>query len=156
MLHCLHTKVGLVAAALLISGTAGCALNGSAGPRSSTPPPQTEWIRTELFFGLTERGKAIDGAQWHDFVDRSITPRFPDGLTLVYGQGQYRGGDQAVHQEPTAILIVLHPKATRRRDDALLTAIAREYDQRFHQESVLRCDSEAQVQFIAVEPVSGR
>jgi hypothetical protein len=105
-----------------------------------------DWIETKMYFGLTRAGgEKIADADWHDFVDRTITPVFPDGLTILYGDGQYRGSDGAVHNEPTAILIVLHPAS----DDAKLNAIAREYDRQFGQESVLRTDAPAKTSFIS-------
>ena len=144
--HPIRTSIILIAALAL---TSGCSSS------SSLQPLKSEWIRTEMFFGLTEFGKPISDAQWHDFIDRSITPRFPDGLTFEYGSGQYRANNHELIKERTAILILLHKKETYRRDDALLTSIAHDYDIRFHQDSVLRCDSDAQVKFISAEPGSG-
>jgi uncharacterized protein DUF3574 len=112
----------------------------------SASPVGSDWIETQLFFGLTKPGgERISDADWHDFVDHAITPRFPDGFTLLYGDGQYRGDDGAIHKEPSAILLLLHPPG----DDAKLNEIARDYDQRFHQESVLRSDLPAKTTFIS-------
>jgi hypothetical protein len=102
-----------------------------------------------MFFGLSEHGTPIANEQWQDFVDKAITPRFPEGLTIVHANGQYRSSGGEVAKEPTAILILLHKKENFRRDDALLNSIAKEYDVRFQQESVLKCDSEARVEFIS-------
>jgi hypothetical protein len=108
--------------------------------------PGNDWIETQLFFGLTRRGgDRISDADWHDFVDRSITPRFPEGLTIQYGDGQYRDDEGKVHKETSAILVLLHPPG----QDEKLNAIAREYDQRFHQDSVLRTDWPARTAFIS-------
>jgi hypothetical protein len=111
----------------------------------TSPPLGSDWIETQMYFGLTQGGTRISDANWHDFVDRSITPRFPDGLTIQYGDGQYRTTQGDLHKEPTAILTILHPPG----DDEKLNQIAREYDQRFHQESVLRADFPARTAFIA-------
>jgi len=105
-----------------------------------------DWIETQMFFGLTRPGgERISDADWLDFVDHTITPRFPDGLTMLYGDGQYRGDDGTVHKEPSAILVVLHGRG----DDSKLNEIARAYDRRFHQESVLRADLPAKTGFIS-------
>ena len=136
------------AAVLGFSLLSGCSTTAkSGGP--ITPAGSGDWIRTELFFGMSESGTVIPSDQWQDFVDKSITPRFPDGLTIVFGNGQYRSSEGQVTKEPTAILILLHKKETEGRDDAMLDSIAKEYDVRFHQESVLKCDSEARVEFIS-------
>jgi hypothetical protein len=124
----------------------GCAFNNASHP--ATPIP-ADWVETQLFFGLTEHGERIPDAAWHDFVDHSITPRFPDGFTIEYGDGQYRAADGQIHKEPTAILIVLHPRNESQTDDPALDAIAREYVLRFHQESVLRSDSAATARFVS-------
>jgi hypothetical protein len=120
-----------------------------AGCQSTSPVPSTapsHWVQTQMFFGLTgPGGTRLADADWHDFIDHSITPRFPDGLTLIYGDGQYRGDDGIVHKEPSAILILLHPPA----DDIKLDEIARDYDRRFHQQSVLRVDMPAEARFVA-------
>jgi hypothetical protein len=118
---------------------AGCA---------SQPPENAsqDWIETQLFFGLTgPGGMRITAAQWHGFVDQQITSRFPDGLTIVYGDGQFRTPDGAIGKEPCAILILLHPAG----DDAKINAIARAYDVEFHQDSVLRADVNAKTAFIS-------
>jgi hypothetical protein len=118
-----------------------------AGCQSQPPAiAANDWVETQMFFGLTTAGGArIPDADWHDFVDHAITPRFPDGLTLIYGDGQYRGDDGVVHKEPSAILILLHPPA----DGGKLDQIARDYDRRFRQQSVLRVDMPARAVFVA-------
>jgi hypothetical protein len=128
-------------APLLILSVAGCATS-----RRATAPGD-EWVRTELYFGLTKPGGAVVGdAEWADFLDRSVTPRFPDGLTVVQARGRYRSRDQAQHEEPTGVLIILHPAGGDA--DARIDALAREYVRRFEQESVLRSDTPARATFI--------
>jgi hypothetical protein len=117
------------------------------GCQSQSPPSiGDDWVETQMFFGLTLRGGTrISDSDWRAFVDQTITPRFPDGFTIVYGDGQYRGDDGAIHKEPSAILILLHPPG----NDSKLNEIATAYDTRFHQESVLRSDLPARTAFIA-------
>jgi hypothetical protein len=140
----------LATVALLAGSLAASGCSTSAG--SAEPASKGNWMETEMFFGLTEAGTKIPDDQWHDFVDKSITPRFPDGFTLEYGDGQYRGEDNTIHKEPSGILILLYKKEDFARDDALLNAIAREYDARFHQDSVLRSDWNVSAQFISTRP----
>lgn len=44
------------------------------------------WRRTELYFGTGKPdGSAVTSQEFEDFVDEIVTPRFPDGLTLLTG-----------------------------------------------------------------------
>ena len=55
------------------------------------------FIRTELFFGTDrEDGPDVTEAEFREFLDRVITPAFPDGLTLLAGDGQdeHQQGDE--------------------------------------------------------------
>ncbi len=139
------------ALALALSA-AGCSIgaNPAASESSPTAPPKNDWIETQMFFGLTEGNTRIPDDQWHDFIDKSVTPRFPDGFTILYGDGQYRASNNEIHKEPCAVLIILYQTVDHRRDDGLLNAIAQDYDRRFHQESVLRSDSAARAEFISM------
>ncbi len=57
------------------------------------------FVRTELYFGTAREGGAVTDAEFKDFVDNHVTPRFPDGLTLLKGDGQFRGADDVVIKE---------------------------------------------------------
>jgi len=143
-------RVGMVLMVVLLAlGSAmGCSQSAVPSDRSAL---KTGWIETELFFGLTDNGRRIPDDQWHDFVDQSITPRFPDGFTILDGNGQYRGSDGTIHKEPSEILIILHRNEDSEGDELALTAIAKEYVTRFHQESVLRSDWAVQARFVSTD-----
>ena len=73
---------------------------------------------------------------WRRFVDREITPRFPDGFTVLDGHGQWRKpGEARVIREPSTVLLVAMPDAPERR--ARLAEVAEAYKRRFAQESVV-------------------
>ena len=74
-----------------------------------------------------------------DFLDAEITPRFPEGLSVLTALGQYRG-DQGIIQERTQVLIILFPAESAAESSALLEEIRDEYEQQFQQSSVLRAD----------------
>jgi hypothetical protein len=65
------------------------------------------FVRTELYFGTAKPNGAVTEAEFRDFVDRQVTPRFPDGLTLLKGNGQFRGEDNIVIKEQSFVLILL-------------------------------------------------
>src|SRR5262245_56105688 len=48
------------------------------------------FARTELYFGTATSGGPVTDAQFQDFVDREVTPRFPDGLTITKAEGRFR------------------------------------------------------------------
>lgn len=95
----------------------------------SAHPAQTRgWVGTQLYFGLgpadhPEQG--ISEAKWRDFLDREVTPRFPDGLSVadVYGQWLSKGrpAPERLHSK---VLIIYHPDTpeTRERIEAIRAA----------------------------------
>jgi hypothetical protein len=137
---------------LLLVGSIGLAggcrasnARGGGGHAAETEP----WVRTELYFGLGKPGGGtVSDEEWADFLNRSVTPRFPDGLTVVQGQGRYRSQDQQLHEEPTRLLIILHPRASFGESDGKIRQLCWDYIRRFEQESVLRSDSTSQTSFI--------
>ena len=110
------------------------------GPRADAPPCPTgteRFAEYRLFFGRSRDGvEVVTDAQWHAFLAEEITPRFPDGLTVVDAAGQWRGPSGTIERERTKMLIVLAApgeEGMRRTDE-----IAEAYKRTFGQESVLR------------------
>jgi hypothetical protein len=57
-------------------------------------------------------------AEFQRFLNEEITPRFPDGLTLFAGLGQFRNSRGVIVQERSMLLILLYPvQARRQRQD---------------------------------------
>ena len=99
------------------------------------------FIRTELFFGSERPNKPeVSDREFKRFLDQEITPRFPDGLTMLKGFGQFREADGRIVQETSFVLILLYPRETLRDSSAKIEEIRRLYKERFDQESVLRVD----------------
>ena len=93
-------------------------------------------MTVQLLFGRSLKGGGVvDDAAWQDFLARSVTPRFPDGLTVLNGGGQWRQRTTGkIISEPSTVVEIVtdeSPEAFRRLD-----AIRAEYRQRFNQESV--------------------
>jgi hypothetical protein len=99
------------------------------------------FARTELFFG-TEKpdGSAVTDEEFRVFLDQQITPRFPDGLTLVKGDGQFRNSEGLIIKEESFILILLYPVETFKDSSKRIDSIRQCYLKTFQQESVLRAD----------------
>ena len=55
-------------------------------------PKADVWNETQLYFGTSQPGGgAVNRADFDGFIDTHVTPRFPDGLTLLAGDGQFNG-----------------------------------------------------------------
>lgn len=101
------------------------------------PPGFERYAEYRMFFGRGKpRGGAVSDGEWKDFLAAEVTPRFPDGLTVVDAGGQWRDSKGAVGREGTKLLIVLAepgPDAVRRTEE-----IAEACKRAFDRQSVLR------------------
>ena len=75
-----------------------------------------------------------------------MTPRFPDGLTLLAGIGRFRDTAGVTVVEGANVLILLYPQRDAHADRKI-DAIRSDYRRRFEQQSVLRADSVSCVSF---------
>ena len=69
-----------------------------------------------------------------------ITPRFPDGLTVLTGYGQFLDSRGVIIQETSKLVILLYPEEERKDKGNRIEKIRECYKERFQQESVLRVD----------------
>ena len=101
------------------------------------------FIRTELFFGTDrEDGPDVTEVEFREFLDRVITPSFPEGLTLLTGDGQFCcDADNEIIKEKSFVLILLYPLRQRRESSEKIERIREEYKTAFRQQSVLRVDA---------------
>ncbi|MFD2621976.1 DUF3574 domain-containing protein [Streptomyces chumphonensis] len=107
------------------------------------------YLETRLFFGTGRHhgNPPITEEEFHAFLDREITPRFPSGLTLQEGYGQWRDREGDINGERSYELILLYPADTARRSDAAIEEIRRAYTSRWDLESVGRVDHYVRVDF---------
>jgi Protein of unknown function (DUF3574) len=138
-----HAKARGVAAALLLLQAAGCV---GTGPALEVLPGSQAVVRSELVFGrLKPDGSVVTDAEWRTFVEEQVTPRFPDGFTVLDVLGQYRGRDGRIQAEPSKILLIIHGLDARPR--AAIQEIRDAYRRLFQQESVLLIESPARAGF---------
>jgi hypothetical protein len=105
------------------------------------------FVRTELFFGRSKPdGSTVTDREFQRFLNREITPRFPEGLTVLEGRGQFRDSSGVILREDAVLLILLYP-ATEEFRHQRIERIREEYKSAFQQESVLRVDSSSCVSF---------
>jgi Protein of unknown function (DUF3574) len=96
--------------------------------------------RTELFFGLRKpNGTEVNHAEFQRFLNREVTPRFPDGFTVISGQGQFKDARGAILQERSKLLILIYPIAASSNQQ--IEQIRKAYITAFQQQSVLRADN---------------
>lgn len=120
------------AVALLVLASTGVAGAQLAECRGNQKPQQV----AELMFGRKIGDRVVvSTSQWERFVDREITPRFPDGLTVLDARGQWRDAERnRIVREPSKLVqIVLPGKA---EDVERLSEIAEAYKKQFRQQSV--------------------
>jgi hypothetical protein len=102
--------------------------------------------RLEMLFGTSRpHGPPVSDDEWSAFLDNEVTPRFPAGLTVLRGPGQWRDGAGRLAKEQSHMLVIWHEPTFR--TDADIEAIRSAYKTRFDQESVLRIDSVSCVSF---------
>src|SRR5437016_9351946 len=102
-----RTPVRTIAAfgvALAIVGGAGAQ---PLACRGAQKPQQV----AELLFGRKIGDRvAVSERQWDRFVAREITPKFPDGLTIIDTRGQYREPTRnAIVREPAKLVVIVLP-----------------------------------------------
>ena len=161
--HSLVRRVQLGALALtLLAGGAGLGAFASAQAQGEATPVvaatssavdacpdelygagSEAWVRGELYFGTSmDQGVGVIPDDFEAFLDAEVTPRFPDGLTLLTGLGQWKGPDDV---EPSKmgseVLIILYPQESAAESSAKLEEIREAYKAQFNAQSVLRSDT---------------
>ncbi len=132
-----------VALALSLASLAGCAAPPTrlASPSSPAPyacllPAEQRMLVAELFFGRAINGRApLNDAEWTAFAAQVVAANFPDGFTVLDGEGQWRNPRTGrVAGDRTKILLV----AVKRTPDLArrVSAVIDAYKARFHQQSV--------------------
>jgi hypothetical protein len=125
--------------AVLLFGVAGCA-SSSLPLRPSVGECEAgdqSMVRDTLYFGRNRpNGGRVREAEWRQFLNEVITPRFPDGLTVMKATGQWRNANGHIEQEVSQVVTVLHAGDPTARGK--ISEVMAEYQQRFDQEAALR------------------
>src|SRR5499426_713544 len=99
------------------------------------------FIRTELYFGRNKPdGKEVSRKEFDGFLSGFVTERFPDGLTVLNGKGQFLNSEGDVERERSVVLILLYPVSAQNEKSIKIEEIREEYKKRYQQQSVLRVD----------------
>jgi hypothetical protein len=99
-------------------------------------PAGQEHLRTaQLFSGRQTAGMAITPWDLQRFVDQEITPRFPDGVTVLDGGAQWQGNENILIRDAAKVVLIVLP--ARGDPQNRVEAVRAAYRQRFNQETVL-------------------
>ena len=117
----------------LLLGLAACAdIDSSTSETLQCPEglePATEY---RLYFGLTDSsGEMISQENWQNFVDTAVTPRFPDGLTILEAYGQWQPPSGDLIRESSRVLVVGVPDSWEGDAWTLMGEIRDEWNGRY-------------------------
>ncbi|MEU6068136.1 MULTISPECIES: DUF3574 domain-containing protein [Streptomyces] len=142
------TRAALATAGLLLAAapTAYATLAEADAPAPVRGKP---YVESRLLFGTVrpDGGPAVTDQQFMAFVDKEVTPDFPDGLTVRDVRGQWRDAHGTIERERSYELVLLYPVGRADANDRSIEEIRRAYEKAFGQESVGRVDEEAQADF---------
>jgi hypothetical protein len=118
------------AAIVLLALIAGIAI-AAAQPALQCSGTQKPWMVADLLFGRTH----VSEASWARFLATEVTPRFPDGFTVIDAKGQWRNPEgQKISRERSKVLTIALPPGAD--NDERLQKIIEAYKTRFRQQSV--------------------
>lgn len=134
-------KLNVLAAALT-----ACLLAAAPAAAQSPHWPDYNTLQTQMFFGMNSAdGDGVSEQEWATFVREVVTPRFPDGLTVLsaYGQGASTPPATGVEAENAKVLVIVHENTNEAQ--AKFSEIKAEYRARFGQKGVFHVDFPARI-----------
>lgn len=136
----------LYVAAMVVAGPVSGTQTAAAPERVLTCPADRIMSRVELIFGTAKaNGGLVSDSDWNGFLESEVTPRFPDGLTVLKALGQWRNAGGKIEKEASRILVILH--RPEQNADQSIESIRAIFKARFQQESVMRIDATSCVSF---------
>ena len=122
------------AAALCLLFTVGCAVGGDF----ECPDGMNTFIELNVYFGQEKGdGGTVSEEAWQTFLADTVTPRFPDGLTVLDARGQWLDtGEGRLYRESTKVLNVLVPADVSEAGVGAVREISDIYKERFDQQVV--------------------
>ncbi|MGQ4485816.1 DUF3574 domain-containing protein [Streptomyces sp. 372A] len=149
----------------LVAATAALAVLGAGAPvayatlgSGASPEPRPavadavrgqDYIETRLLFG-TERpdgGPDVTDRQFLAFIDEEVTPRFPNGLTIQDGRGQWRDSHGVIERERSYELTLLYPASEARVRGRQIERVRNAYEKAYAQDSVARLEERLTADF---------
>jgi len=123
--------------ALLFALVLGACAQLGAPPVCTAPLKPA--LEVDLYFGRERMGGGpVSDAEWAAFVSEVVTPRFPDGLSVFDGSGQFREPSGRIVRERSALLVLVVFDAPAHR--VKVGEIIETYKSRFNQHNVFRTE----------------
>ena len=124
----------IAAAVVCLLFAAGCA----AGGVFECPEGMDTFTELNVYFGQEKgNGETVSEEEWQTFLSDTITPSFPDGLTVLDARGQWLDtGEGRVYRESTKVLNVLVPADVADASVVSIREISDAYKVRFEQQAV--------------------
>lgn len=108
---------------------------------------RAETVETTLYFGLDLPGdEVVSEEDWKGFLAEVVTPRFPDGFTVIDAYGQWRDPsvvDAPVARETTKVIVIVRPATPE--TSASVSEIKSLYKARFDQKSIFHTDAPVRI-----------
>jgi hypothetical protein len=119
------------------------ALSLGACAQPGAPPvcaaPLKPALEIDLYFGRDKTGGGeVSEAEWASFLAAIVTPRFPDGLSVINVEGQAREPAGRIVRERTKLLVVVVFDAPAHQ--GRVREIVEAYSSRFGQHGVFRSE----------------
>lgn len=133
----LHSVLLCVASVLLVS---------CAGTRHQACADGQQRMTTEhLYFGTSKADGLVTAEDWSTFLGDTVTPRFPQGLSVWQASGQWQSEAGPIVQESSYVLDIVHEENAV--NEQAIVEIMTTYKERFQQEAVLRVKGSACISF---------
>ena len=137
--------VALVLGLFVVTGALPLLTAPIAGALSRRAPDCAERALARLFFGLRGSAGLVSDADWDVFLTTVITPRFPDGLTVLEASGQWRDSVDGTRQEPSRVVEIVYDDSPDARHR--IATIVETYKRHHRQQSVMVARSRLEVCF---------
>ena len=124
----------IAVAVLCLLFTVGCVVGGDF----ECPDGVDTFTELNVYFGQEKgNGGTVSEEEWQTFLADTVTPRFPDGLTVLDARGQWFDAQEGqLYRESTKVLNVLVPADASDAGVVSVREISDVYKARFDQQAV--------------------
>ena len=134
---------------MAVAQTAGAKPSATLKGDAAHPGHAVRWVDTRLYFGLGPADapeKGVSEAQWREFLDKEVTPRFPAGLSVMDIYGQWKGKDETAPERIRSKVLIIDYPATA-ANAAKIQAIRVAWKKKTGDQSVMKVTQAADVSF---------
>jgi hypothetical protein len=124
---------------LLLLGACAEQLEASRVAVAACRAPLKAGIQADLYFGRDKAGRGeVSETEWSTFLAEEVTPKFPDGLSVLDVAGQFREPSGRIVRERTKLLTIVVFDAPNHL--ARVQQVVGAYNARFGQRGVFRVE----------------